>query len=384
MNEITTESESKDLSEIDQGASTTIPTRRKSGYIATLDGWRTIAVGAVILYHARAIHLGSLSLAPIQDFGNRGVQLFFAISGILICSRLLEEQRLFGRISLKGFYLRRLFRIQPAAFAFLFAIGLLTLFKTFHPTLPATLSSLFSYRNLFNALGMHQATDDRYTAHFWSLGVEEQFYFLLPFLLILVRKHLFKLLVPVTLFAFVWPILAHHFGLADRDIAYQRTDLAIRDLLVPAVFAVALNRPVLRKRMVQLSTHGFLLWGVVFAVIGSELFLGGHPTSLITCIGFPIMVLSTMLHPHQWVGRFLENPVFVFGGRISYSVYLWQELFFIHRPETSWLRFLQITPVNLLASLVLAIGSYYLIEKPFIRMGHRLAPPATPGRNDLR
>jgi peptidoglycan/LPS O-acetylase OafA/YrhL len=357
---------------------------RKSGYIPTLDGWRTIAVSAVILFHARPIHFGIINLTRLQNFGDRGVQLFFAISGILICSRLLEEQRMCGQISLKGFYLRRIFRIQPAALVFLFAIALLALAKTIHPTLSATLGSLFSFRNIWDSLSLPASPDDRYTAHFWSLAVEEQFYLILPFLLVISRKHLLRTLLPLTTFAVIWPPIAHHLGLASDLFAYKRTDLAIRDLLVPALLAFALTRPAFRERIFRISRHGALIWAVALAIIVSQLLLGGHPTSLITCIGFPLIVINTMLHPQTWLGRILESPAFVFGGRISYSLYLWHELFFIHRPETSWLRYLQLTPVNLLATISLATASYYLIEKPLMRLGHRLAPPATPGRKDLR
>lgn len=103
----------------------------------------------------------------------------------------------------------------------------------------------------------------------------------------------------------------------------------------------------------------------------------------ITCIGFPLMVITTMLHPEAWIGRLLETRPFLFIGRISYSLYLWQELFFLHRKDDSSLRFLQSAPWNLIAVLVCAILSYYVVEKPLMRLGHRLAPPATPGRNDL-
>ncbi len=357
---------------------------RKSGYIPTLDGWRTIAIGAVILYHARPIQVGPFDLSPLQNFGDRGVQLFFAISGILICSRLLEEQKRYGQISLRGFYLRRLFRIQPAALVFLFSICILWVARTIHPTLPTTLSAVFSYRNIWNALDLPSSPDDRYTVHFWSLAVEEQFYLMLPFLLVFARKRLLTLLLSLSLIALVWPPIAHHLGLAGRILSYQRTDLAIRDLLVPALLAVALTRPRFREWTARIAKHGKFFWVVLGAILISQYLLGGRPTSLITCIGFPLVILGTMLHPNEWMGRILESRVLTFGGHISYSLYLWQQLFFIHRPESSWLHFVQVPPVNILATLTLAITSYYLIEKPFMRLGHRLAPPATPGRKDMR
>jgi len=95
------------------------------------------------------------------------------------------------------------------------------------------------------------------------------------------------------------------------------------------------------------------------------------------------MVLSTVLNPRGRLARLLESRLFSFMGRISYSLYLWQQLFFIHRPESSSLRFLQAAPWNIIVLLTCAILSYYVVEKPMMRIGHRLAPPITAGRADL-
>lgn len=358
-------------------------TRPKTGYIKTLDGWRTIAVGAVILYHAKAITIGHLDLEKLQSFGDRGVQLFFAISGILICSRLLEEQRLHGKISLAGFYTRRVFRIQPAAIAFLGVVGILALIGMLHPTLPASLSSLFCYRNFYEAANGAASPDDRYTAHFWSLAVEEHFYLLLPSLLVFGRKKIIPLLTTLCVIFFFWPPLADHFGIFDTPLAGWRTDMELRNLLVPSLLAVLLTKPSFRAWMTKVSSRNGLIVLTIGAVIFSQLLLRGHLTAEITCVGFPLMVISTMLHPEGWLGRLLETRPFLFIGRISYSLYLWQQLFFLHRKEYSSLRFLQETPWNIIAVLVCAVLSYYVIEKPLMRVGHRLAPPATPGRNDL-
>ena len=359
------------------------PPRAKTGYIRTLDGWRTIAVFAVILYHSRPITLGPLSLEKLQDFGDRGVQLFFAISGILICSRLLEEQRLHGRISLSGFYIRRVFRIQPAAIVFLAVIAVLALIGTIHPSLPASMSALFCYRNFFAATQRATLPDDRYTAHFWSLAVEEHFYLLLPALLVFGRKRITSLLATLSFIFFVWPPIAKYVGLSSSELSYWRTDMSLRNLLFPALLAVLLVRPSFRDFMSRISSYNSMIILTILAILISQILLDGHLTGEIICIGFPLMVLSTMLHPDQWLGRFLESFPLVFLGRISYSLYLWQQLFFIHREDYSALRFVQSAPWNLLAVLVCVVSSYYLIEKPLMRLGHRIAPPATPGRPDL-
>lgn len=357
---------------------------KRSGYISTLDGWRTIAIFAVIAFHSRPINVGGFSFERLQNYGDRGVQLFFAISGILICSRLLEEQRVHGSISLRGFYLRRLFRIQPAAIVMLAAVGLLALVGVLHVSLGAMMASLLSYRNFFNAFDAPTFSGDRYTVHFWSLAVEEHFYFLLPAILVFFRRRVILVLTLLSGVFLLWPPMAHRLGLTSAPLSYQRTDLALQDLLVPALLAVLLTRPWFRERMIRITRFSALIVVVVVSLLFSELLLGGHITHQITCFGFPVMIASTMLHPEEWLGRLLETRPFTFFGRLSYSLYLWQQLFFLHRPETSVLHYFQGWPINIVASVLCALASYYFVEKPFIKLGHRVAPPVTPGREDLR
>src|SRR5271163_4018332 len=93
------------------------------GYLPTLDGWRAVAILIVLGGHDTIHHLGGFSTLWIEQRGGRGVELFFALSGILICSRLLDEEEVRGRIDIKGFYIRRVCRIQPAALAYLAVIS---------------------------------------------------------------------------------------------------------------------------------------------------------------------------------------------------------------------------------------------------------------------
>src|SRR5271157_3717849 len=99
--------------------------RQRGGYLPTLDGWRAIAIAGVLLDHGTANFFRGSAWYSFLRTGPNGVSLFFAISGFLICSRLLEEEQLLGRISLKGFYLRRACRILPAAFAYLGVLAIL-------------------------------------------------------------------------------------------------------------------------------------------------------------------------------------------------------------------------------------------------------------------
>ena len=139
-----------------------LATTARSAYLPTLDGWRAIAVALVVLCHLAE------GQAPWRDAsGDLGVSIFFGISGYLICTRLLDEDRSRGRISLRRLYLRRAFRILPPAFAYLTAITLLALLGVFHLSLLEVAAAALFFRNY--------VPGNWDSSHFWSLAVEEHF-----------------------------------------------------------------------------------------------------------------------------------------------------------------------------------------------------------------
>jgi len=154
------------------------------GYLPTLDGWRAFAVLAVIFSHgvlsaSVSAHLPHWAFRAINGSGTKGVQLFFAISGFLITSRLIEEWNCFGRISLKRFYVRRVCRILPPAMTYLLVIAILGLANILLIQWSCWLSAVCFFRNYMPpGIGVF---DD----HYWSLSVEEQFYLIWPALLVL-------------------------------------------------------------------------------------------------------------------------------------------------------------------------------------------------------
>src|SRR2546430_13139239 len=104
----------------------------RSNYLPTLDGWRALAILGVMVchsgdafFHADGPH-PNVTLHSLTRHGALGVDVFFGISGFLICTRLIEEHKKTGRISLKRFYIRRAFRILPPYFTHLAALGALT------------------------------------------------------------------------------------------------------------------------------------------------------------------------------------------------------------------------------------------------------------------
>src|ERR1700750_223135 len=164
------------------------PIRKQSSYLPTLDGWRAIAIISVILCHESVLNFGPFSTKWLHDYGDRGVDVFFSISGILICSRLLDEERKNGFISLRSFYLRRIFRILPAALVYLFIVLILGFAGYLIVQKTEIFAAMFFYRNYTRLLGRINISDAVFTGHFWSLSIEEHFYLLLPGLLLLTKR----------------------------------------------------------------------------------------------------------------------------------------------------------------------------------------------------
>jgi peptidoglycan/LPS O-acetylase OafA/YrhL len=85
----------------------------------------------------------------------------------------------------------------------------------------------------------------------------------------------------------------------------------------------------------------------------------------------PLILAGTVLHPASFVSRCLEWAPIRWVGRLSYSLYLWQQLFLTHTNAT--LPVVQTWPFNVFAAFVFSAASYYLVEEPMIRVGHRIA-----------
>jgi peptidoglycan/LPS O-acetylase OafA/YrhL len=325
---------------------------------------------------------GRFSTAWFYSNGRIGVDIFFALSGILICSRLLEEEQRTGTLNLKNFYLRRLFRIQPAAWAYLLAIFLLMFFGVLGHGYGSIADSLLLVRNY---LPLKPAEPDWYTGHFWSLSVEEHFYLLLPGFLLLFRKNRGKLLAGFVAILLCWQTLQRHYS--SLYFGWQlsaHTGVAINGILLASAFAVHLQSPRVRAWCIR-WVQPWLALSITLALLGVLQFFDHPLLNLPVYCAYALLVVSTMLHPDTVLGRFLELRWVRYLGRISYSIYLWQMLFFarghgISLPHSTLLAMIQSsTPLRYAATLLASVASYYLIERPFVRLGHRMTPrTATP------
>jgi peptidoglycan/LPS O-acetylase OafA/YrhL len=358
----------------------------RSGYLPTLDGWRAIAIAGVLLDHGTEAFFRHSPWYSFLRTGPNGVSLFFAISGFLICSRLLEEEQLCGRIGLRGFYLRRACRILPAAFTYLGVLALLAFFGLIIVTPIEWWSCVLFLRNYLPPHWI-RAGWGGYTIHYWSLAVEEHFYLLWPALLALSgRVRAIYVAAGLSVAVAIWRWWDFHHQLVNRYLPGllfpSRTDVRLDALLLGCLAALVLANPSARAWLRRYFTVK-VWWACLIAYLISQVVLRRHDYGLQESTLLAALVAGTVLNSTGLVGQLLENPVLKWIGRLSYSLYLWQQLFLI--PGARWpLSMLQRFPWNLVPVFVMALLSYELVERPMMRLGHRLAPPPTPGRKDLR
>lgn len=375
-------------------------TRERSGYLPSLDGWRCLAIVGVMLAHDKRYVIAGHSFAYYQGMGGYGVELFFAISGVLIAWRIMEDEKKTGSFSLKSFYIRRFFRIQPPQWVYLAVVGLLMAFHVLAGQWKYWLGALLLYENfLWHNLDRARIVPVSYmVGHFWTLAVEEHFYLLISLFFFLVKRRRVQILGLIFAVLVFGQFMAERFGYYSFDVSDRRTYWIVQYLLFAAWTALLLRKPAVMdavKRwlepwvafvltLVILYSHHIRLYGL--HGLRPKYLLSMDQTMLFYC--FTGWVVATMLHPASWTTRFLELRPLRFMGRISYSIYLWHLFLFGGgaAERCSWHLLTlanQWTVSRYGFSIALATLSYYFIEKPMIRLGHRLAPPATPGHRDL-
>jgi peptidoglycan/LPS O-acetylase OafA/YrhL len=320
--------------------------------IPSLDGLRAISIACVLLAHLSGTR-HFVRWDVFELYGNFGVRVFFVISGYLITSLLLKEHEKTGSISLRTFYLRRAYRILPAAYAFmLVAIGARWSAISWPNILTAVTYTSNYYRDGNWALG-----------HLWSLSVEEQFYLLWPLtLLLFFRRRLWivgaLVIAGPPLRVLFWTLWGHR-GL-------EHPFPVVMDALA-AGCALAMIEPHLRRYQDVLRSRWFpIVPGLT--VLLPLLQLASNRTYQVA--GLSVLHLGIALsiqHAVRAQYRALQLGPVVWLGTISYSLYLWQQLFLNRASSAWWTAF----PLNLALALLCAAGSYYLVEQPFLALRER-------------
>ncbi|WP_353114766.1 acyltransferase family protein [Microbacterium sp.] len=316
--------------------------------------------------------------------GFAGVDVFFVISGFLITGLLLREYDRTGHISARKFYLGRLKRIVPSAtlvllFVIAFSWALFTKNRAVAVTWDALWALLFGANWNFAAAGTDYFQADSAVSplqHYWSLSVEEQFYFVWPWLLLgllvifarfmpmndrLARTIAGSTIGLISIASFAW---AFYDAAANPTVAYFSTFTRAWELGVGALIAVAspllVNIPrVLRTVLAYIGLVGIIASCILIPTTAAW----PAPWALLPVLATGVVIASGVGEEARFIQP-LTNPVSVYIGDISYSLYLWHfpAIIFGHAlyPDAGSLAYFGI----LAAGFALATAQYYALERP--------------------
>jgi len=334
--------------------------------LPSLHGLRAIAVFLVVFYH--------FGIPRVN--GGLGVLIFFVISGFLITWLLLQEVERWGNVSLKLFYLRRTLRIFPAFYAYwlLLVVGVGVILGK-RVLWPQAWASFFYVNNYYQALFGDPNTG---LSHTWSLAVEEQFYLLWPPAFILLARDQRRTVALEIVILAVWihRIYLSLFTGVDQGYIYEALDTRADHLLIGCLLAVLLYRGVWTRLWSALTAHSWSIWITMGALAVSSVTLSAPLYRDIA--GFiidPILTAALIVQALAFASssaRWMNWEAVAFLGRISYSIYLYQQ---IAMDPVKKLLAAYPFPVRLLAAitcvLIAASFSYYVIEQPFLKLKDR-------------
>lgn len=347
----------------------------------SLNGLRAFSVILVIVHHLNLknhifLNLSKITLLrPFISFlvdGHLGVNIFFVISGFLITSLMLQEQTATNGISLKNFYIRRTLRIFPAYFFLLLVYFILQCFGYIQISNASWLTAI-TYTKYFNW------QLDWYTAHAWSLSIEEHFYIFWPLIFLggeRFRKRAAIFLILVVPFIRLY---LHYYYFSMEWINDLRIFTRIDAIAMGCLFALYKDRILrsLSKHWAKIFYFSVIILcilrylppladkvhlGIIFTFLGAT-----HGSVANILIGF-IMMYSVFGPKGIWY-KILNFKIINYIGMLSYSIYLWQMLFIYDTP--AWYNQF---PLNVFCLILAALGSYYLIEKPFLKLKSRFIP----------
>jgi len=341
--------------------------------LASLDGMRGVAIAIVMLGHASGSDGGPHWAAQLLRFfpASVGVQIFFTISGFIITHLLIREHAATGRVRLNQFWLRRAIRILPPLFVLLATLTLVAQGGWLHVSSLSQWASVFFFRN--------HVSGGWFNGHLWSLSVEEQFYVCWPLVMVwlLGRRTVSGLgwiITSVVLARFV-------FLQTGREGWATYSMVGNLDGLVVGAWA-AMQLAGLATWPERLMGCLARWWILFLPLIAAANYLTSTRYSIWVAPVQPVMIalLTASIIRDQLdrnmsgLHQLLNSTCLGYLGRMSYSVYLWQQLFLC--PPGAWsisAAWFAAAPWNLVCSLGAGWLSWRLIEVPGASLRSRLS-----------
>ncbi len=357
------------------------------------DGLRAVAIILVIASHAKSTWHFDLPavLDSVIGNGGAGVRCFFVISGYLITFLLIKEMQKTGKIGLGNFYARRALRIFPAFFTYL----ALMWYLNWAGIIDVSAAHLFSATTFtwnYSHLWVPQcAADCSYIGHFWSLSLEEQYYLVWPLSLLFFGLFGNIRLSLALIVAMPFIRVATYFLMPDsRGQLAMMFHTAIDPILIGSVGALLMYGKRVQFNQKKFQSKSLCCFCIAFVLVlspiasASELIRGYDIIFGITleASAFLYIIIWLQTSVNNRLSWFLELKPVAFIGTISYSLYLWQQPF-LNETNQTWMG---AWPLNLVLVLLAACTSYYVIEKPFLKIRDAIKAqqghPVTYSRDD--
>lgn len=334
--------------------------------IRELDGLRAIAVGMVVLGHTAGANPDSFpTLAKIFLDGRLGVLLFFVLSGFLITSALVKEKEQGGTISLAAFYTKRAIRILPASYFYIAVISAFALagdLRVSTGQILVALGHLWNYGHFILGNGAPEQ-GGKVLGHFWSLAIEEQFYWFWPLILLTLRRGFTPFLIAVVALSPLLRIAQYFLVPETRPYLTMMFHSGADALAIGALLAVERTRisqviASASPAMLSLPIAAFFLVIPVIRYFIEGIWSVTYGRTVESVIA-AVIILTLIERPDFWLSRLCRLKPFQFIGAISFSLYLWQQAFCMEDSLAT------LPPVAAIAaSVAAATASYYLIEQP--------------------
>jgi peptidoglycan/LPS O-acetylase OafA/YrhL len=338
----------------------------KLGYRPELDGLRGVAILLVLSVHAINWPAGAFI----------GVDMFFALSGFLITTLLLEEWNRHGSISLRDFYLRRFYRLFPAL-AVLITAYLVYVVSFVNTDIGMRIRGAgFGITYTANWVqAFERPFPETEIGYLWTLGIEEQFYLIWPVLLMfLLRRR-------IGFTGMVWALLGIIVGLVvwrnlfiagggDPQRIYFGTDTRFDELLIGCLAGTLfVARPT--KRGSKWLVLGALVGGLflVYRVFMREPwdFWSQRISLTLVAVATVLIIYSCVTDSFPLLKRVLSAKPLVAIGVISYSLYLWHVPVGVFMRDVAHLTGWQLVVSETVLAFAAACGSYYLVERTFLK-----------------
>jgi peptidoglycan/LPS O-acetylase OafA/YrhL len=316
-------------------------TLRRTPIIPGIDGLRALSALVVFFRHANRSWASG---------GAIGVDIFFVISGFVIARSLLCEYEKTGTVEILRFYARRAVRLWPALIVM--ALTIWALYPTQETLTREVIPSVFYFSNWSKTFYQFPFI----IGHCWTLGVEEQFYLLFPFVLLVCVRWMKQAVPGLLSIAVAVAIWRGHLYLEGYE-TYFRFDTRCDALLIGASLAFLNVDSLKRLSSAFIVAAVFLVACVGFGNERQEwMFLGGDT---LVAVAAAVILARIAAQPSSRVVRFLETPALRDFGRISYAFYLWH-FPVMHLFDGSRIK----TPAAFVVSLALAIASWFIVEVP--------------------